>query len=136
MNTVRNIALAFLIGTLSLMHQASNAEEAQLGGVKRTDLLQNDLSVPGRQIIQVLVSFGPGVTAPRHSHPGEETVYVVEGALEYQLEGRPPVTLKAGNTLFIPSGTIHAVKNVGTGNASELATYIVEKDKPLVTLAK
>ena len=48
-----------------------------------------------------------------------------------RLEGKPPVTLKAGDVLFIPAGTIHAAKNVGSGNAAELATYIVEKGKPL-----
>ena len=73
----------------------------------------------------------PGCVAPKHSHPGEEIVYVIEGLLEYQLEGRPPVTLKAGEVLFIPAGTIHSAKNVGSGNAAELATYIVEKGKPL-----
>ena len=78
----------------------------------------------------MLVEFAPGVAFPRHSHPGEELVYVVEGALEYALEGRPPVTLKAGDVLFIPHGTPHAVKNVGSGKAAELATYIVEKGKP------
>ena len=84
----------------------------------------------------MLVEFAPGVAFPRHSHPGEEIVYVVEGSLEYQLEGRPPVTLKAGEVLFIPAGTLHAAKNVGSGNAAELATYIVEKGKPLVVLGK
>src|ERR671917_129908 len=63
---------------------------------------------------------------------GEEIVYVLEGSLEYQVEGRPPVTLKAGEVLFIPAGTIHAAKNVGSGNGAELATYVVEKGKPLV----
>jgi quercetin dioxygenase-like cupin family protein len=56
--------------------------------------------------------------------------------LEYQVEGKPPVTLKAGEVLFIPAGTIHAVKNVGSGNAADLATYVVEKGKPLVALVK
>ncbi len=56
--------------------------------------------------------------------------------LEYQLDGRPPVTLKAGEVLFIPYGTIHAVTNVGSGNATELATYFAEKGKPLLTLAE
>jgi oxalate decarboxylase/phosphoglucose isomerase-like protein (cupin superfamily) len=71
------------------------------------------------------------VTSPRHTHPGEEIIYVLEGLLEYQVEGKPPVTLKAGDVLFIPAGTVHAAKNVGSGNAAELATYVVEKGKPL-----
>ncbi len=78
----------------------------------------------------------PGVAFPPHSHPGEEIIYVLEGLLEYRLEGKPPVTLEAGEVLFIPAGTIHAARNVGSGNAAELATYIVEKGKPLVALAK
>jgi quercetin dioxygenase-like cupin family protein len=76
------------------------------------------------------------VVAPAHKHPGEEIVYAIEGLMEYRLEGKPPVTLKAGEVLFIPAGTIHAVKNVGSGNAAELATYVVEKGKPLVVLVK
>jgi quercetin dioxygenase-like cupin family protein len=72
----------------------------------------------------------------RHTHPGEEIIYVLAGAIEYQVEGKPPVTLKAGDVLFIPAGTIHAAKNVGGDTASELATYIVEKGKPLLTLVK
>jgi quercetin dioxygenase-like cupin family protein len=109
---------------------------AQQPGIKRTDLQRHDLSVPGREVVQVRVDFAPGVVAPRHSHPGEEIVYAIEGTLEYQVEGKPPVTLHAGEVLFIPAGTIHAVKNVGSGNAAELATYVVEKGKPLVVLAK
>jgi quercetin dioxygenase-like cupin family protein len=75
------------------------------------------------------------VNAVRHSHPGEELVYVIEGELEYRLDGRPPVVLKAGDVLLIPYGTPHAVANVGPGNAAELATYIVEKGKPLSALS-
>ena len=56
--------------------------------------------------------------------------------VEYQLEGRPPVTLKAGESLYIPNGTPHSAKNVGSGNAAELATYFVEKGKPLLALSK
>jgi quercetin dioxygenase-like cupin family protein len=130
MRTTRILAAAAVIVAGAL---ATHAAPAQAPGIKRTDLSRNDLSVPGREAIQVLVGFAPGVIAPNHTHPGEEIVYVVEGVLEYALEGRPPVTLKAGDTLFIPAGTPHAVKNVGNGNAAELATYIVEKGKPLLT---
>jgi quercetin dioxygenase-like cupin family protein len=112
------------------------AAQAQQQGVTRTDLQRHDLSVPGREVVQVRVDFAPGAGAPRHSHPGEEIVYAIEGAMEYRLDGKPPVTLKPGEVLFIPAGSIHAVKNVGGGGAAELATYIVEKGKPLVVLAK
>jgi quercetin dioxygenase-like cupin family protein len=115
---------------------ALHMAQAQQPGVKRTDLQQHDLSVPGREVVQVRVDIAPGVLAPNHSHPGEEIVYVIEGLVEYQLEGSPPVTLRAGEVLFIPTGTIHSAKNVGSVNAAELATYIVEKGKPLVTPAR
>ena len=105
--------------------------EAQEPGTTRIDLQRHDLSVPGREVIQVRVDFAPGVFAPRHSHPGDEIVYVIEGLLEYRLEGHPLVTLEAGDVLFIPAGTVHAVKNAGNSNAAELATYLVEKGKPL-----
>lgn len=128
-------ASALLVaGTLVL--SSAHAHEVSLGDIKRNNLLRNDLSAPGREVIQVLVEFGPGVSAVRHSHPGEELVFVTEGALEYRLDGKPPQIVKAGEVLFIPHGTPHAVKNVGAGKAAELATYIVEKGKPLLELSK
>jgi quercetin dioxygenase-like cupin family protein len=133
MKTIRIMAVAVLIvGSLIVLHAA----RAQQPGIKRTDLQRHDLSAPGREVIQVRVDLAPGVVAPRHSHPGEEIVYAIEGSLEYQVEGRPPVTLHAGEVLFIPAGTVHEVKNVGSGNAAELATYVVEKGKPLVVPVK
>jgi quercetin dioxygenase-like cupin family protein len=128
-------AAALLVATSSALPVA-RANEVSLGDIKRTNLLRSDLSATGREVIQVLVEFGPGVSAVRHSHPGEELVYVTEGALEYQLDGRPPVTVRAGEVLFIPHGTPHAVKNVGSVKAAELATYIVEKGKPLLMLSE
>lgn len=135
MKTLRTIAaVAALFVAAGSTLPVAQAHEVSLGDIKRTNLLRNDLSAAGREVIQVLVEFGPGVSAVRHSHPGEELVYVTEGALEYQLDGRPPLTVKAGEVLFIPHGTPHAVKNVGSVKAAELATYIVEKGKPLLTL--
>ena len=133
MKTTRIMAAAVLIAGSGL---ALHVAQAQQPGIKRTDVLRHDLGVPGREVIQVRVDFAPGVAFPRHSHPGEEIAYVLEGTLEYQFDGKPPVTLKAGEALFIPAGAIHAAKNVGSVNAAELATYIVEKGKPLLVLAK
>ena len=133
MKTTQIMALAVLIvGSGLALHVA----RAQQPGVTRNDLQRHDLSIPGREAIQTIVAIAPGVTAPRHSHPGEEIIYVLEGLLEYQLDGQPPVTLKAGDVLFIPAGVVHSAKNVGSGNGAELATYVVEKGKPLVVLAK
>ena len=130
MKMTRMAAVALLIVGSAL---TPHAAQAQQPGVKRTDLQRHDLSAPGREAIQVIVELAPGVLAAKHTHPGEEVIYVLEGLLEYEVEGKPPVTLKAGDVLFIPAGTIHSARNVGTGNGAELATYIVEKGKPLLT---
>lgn len=103
--------------------------------VKRTDLQRHDLSIDNRETVQARIDIAPGATAPWHRHPGEEVIYVIEGTMEYQLEGQSAATFKAGEVLFIPAGVAHKAYNPGTTNGSELATYIVEKGKPLVTLA-
>ena len=113
-----------------------NIALAQQAGIARAEVQRHDLSLSGREAVQVRVDFDQGAGFPRHRHPGEEIAYVLEGAVEYRLDGTPPITLKTGDSLFIPAGTVHSAKNVGTINAAELATYIVEKGKPLVTLAK
>ena len=113
-----------------------SSTEQQASGIKRTDLQQHDLSIPGREVVQNRVDISPEAPAFKHLHPGEEIIYVLEGSLEYQVEGKPPMTLNAGEVFFVPAETIHAVKNVGTTNAAELATYVVEKGKPLVVLAE
>jgi quercetin dioxygenase-like cupin family protein len=139
MRPPRILAAAALIAANTLAPSAVLAQSTapvQPPGIKRTDVLRSDFSVSGREVVQVLVEIAPGVAFPEHSHPGEEIAYVVEGSLEYALEGRPPVTLKVGDALFIPAGVPHAVKNTGSGKAVELATYIVEKGKPLLVLSE
>jgi quercetin dioxygenase-like cupin family protein len=136
MKTMLVIAVALLIAGSGLPMHVVQAQQAGMAGIKRTDLQRHDLSIPGREAVQVRVDIDPGVAFGKHTHPGEEIIYVLEGSLEYQIEGKPPTTLKAGDVLFIPAGTIHAAKNVGSGTASELATYVVEKGKPLLTLVK
>ena len=117
------LAVAVLIVGSAL---APAGAQSQQPGVTRTDLLRHDLGVSGREVVQVRVDFAAGVAFPPHSHPGEEIAYVIEGMLEYRLEGKPPVTLTAGEVLFIPAGTVHAAKNVGGGNAAELASGLTE----------
>lgn len=132
-NSLRTITAVFVMLGAGLVAQGA---QAQAVGLHRTDLVQQDLDIHGQEGVQVRVDFDPGVLAPAHKHPGEEIAYVLEGTLEYKLDGRPPVTLQAGQSLFIPAGTAHSARNVGTGKASELATYIVRKGEPLVTLVK
>jgi quercetin dioxygenase-like cupin family protein len=124
-----------MIAASGLVLQVAQAQKpAQPPGINRIDLQRHDLSVAGREVVQTIVEIEPGVTSSRHTHPGEEIVYVLEGApLQYDVEGKPPVTLKPGDVLFIPAGTVHSAKNVGSRKGAELATYIVEKGKPLLT---
>ena len=117
---------SFASATVVLIASAALAQQV---GVRRTDLHRHDLSVAGREVIQTIVELEPGTTAPRHSHPGEEIIYVLEGTWEYTLEGQPPVIVKAGGVLFIPAGKIHSARIVGSDRGAELATYIVEKGK-------
>ena len=133
MRTTLIMGVAMLIVASGL---GPGAAQAQQAGTKRTDLQRHDLSAPGREVIQVRVDFDPGYVSPKHTHPGEEIIYVLEGTLEYEIEGQPRATVKPGDVLFVPAGAIHAAKNVGSGNGAELATYVVEKGKPLFTLVE
>jgi len=99
-------------------------------------LQRHDISVPDREVWQLRVTFAPGASFPRHRHPGEEIIYVLEGAIEYDVDGKPRQTLKAGDVLFVPYGVVHAAKNVGSVPAAELGTYVVEKGKPLTEIVK
>src|SRR5689334_22302305 len=106
----------------------------QAPGIVRTDLQRHDLSVPGREVIQNRVDISPEAPPFRHKHPGEEVIYVLEGSLEYSIDGRDPQTYSAGEVLLVPPETPHSVRNIGGGNAAELATYFVEKGKPFLVL--
>jgi quercetin dioxygenase-like cupin family protein len=131
MRMTRVIFWAVIVGASALVLGVAQAQQA---GIRRIDLQRHDLSAPGREVVQTIVELDPGVRSSTHTHPGEEIVYVLEGApLEYEVEGRPKVTLKPGDVLFIPAGTAHAAKNVGNRRGAELATYFVEKGKPLLT---
>jgi quercetin dioxygenase-like cupin family protein len=120
------------IASALTLHLAS----AQQQGVKRTELQRHNLSAPGREVIQMRVAVDSGVALPMHSHHGEEIVYVLEGVWEFQLEGENVQTLKAGDVAFVPAGVKHWAKNVGSDTGSVLATYVVQKGKPLVIPAK
>jgi quercetin dioxygenase-like cupin family protein len=109
---------------------------AQQAGFTRHMLQDQNMSVADRHAVQVVAEFAPGVAAGKHTHPGEELGYVLEGTLQLEVAGQPPRTLKAGDAFFIPSGTVHDGKNIGGGPAKVLATYIVEKGKPVASPAK
>jgi quercetin dioxygenase-like cupin family protein len=143
MRTSRILAVALIVAGVSALQVAKaqrttpsqQAERDPKPGTRRRELQRHDISAPGCEVIQVRVDFDPGYVAPRHTHPGEEMIYVIEGTLEYVIGGKP-ATVKAGDVLFVPAGVVHSARNVGNQNGAELATYVVEKGKPLITLVE
>jgi quercetin dioxygenase-like cupin family protein len=113
-----------------------SSTEQQASGIERTDLQQHDLSIPAREVVHNRVDVSSQAPAFKHTHPGEEINYVLEGSLGYQIEGKPPTTVNAGEVFFVPAETIHAVKNVSSAALAVLATYVVGKRKPLVVLVE
>lgn len=100
---------------------------------KRTVLQQSDLSTPGREVVQALAEIQPGASSGRHTHPGEEIAYVLAGPLVVEIDGKPVRTLQTGDAFLIPPGTIHNARNTGKGVAKVVATYVIEKGKPVAT---
>ncbi|EPE98324.1 cupin domain-containing protein [Rhizobium grahamii] len=131
MNARRIVSAALVIAAFA--YQIARADQPE---IRRTDLVKEDISISGKEAVQVRVDFDSGAFAVNHRHPGEEVAYVLQGTLEYKLEGREAVTLKAGQSLFIPDGVAHSARNVGDGKASELATYIVTRNAKLVEPVK
>ena len=136
MKKLKNILAYGVTAFLPVGLCISCSAPAKQSEIRRNELQRHDLSIPGREVIQSRIDFDPGSSFGKHSHPGEEVIYVIEGFLEYEVEGKPQVTLMAGDVLFVPARVIHSARNVGGTNAAELATYIVEKGKPLLTMVK
>ncbi len=109
---------------------------AQQAGFARIALQTQDVCGPGKVAVQVRGEFDPGFTTGRHTHPGEEVTYILEGQIELHIDGQPPRVIKAGETLFVPAGVVHEGINTGSGKAKVLATYIVDKGQPLAQPVK
>jgi quercetin dioxygenase-like cupin family protein len=117
------------------MFLTATALGAQEPPFKRTVLQQGDLSMAGHEAVTARVDIPQGVSVGKHTHPGEEVAYVLQGTLQVEIDGATK-TVKAGEPFLIPAGKVHDAKNIGTGPAQVLATYIVEKGKPLATPVK
>jgi quercetin dioxygenase-like cupin family protein len=122
-------------GAMAVALLGVQALRAQQPGFKRTELQKHDLATPRGEVVQARAEFDPGGAVGRHTHPGEEVSYVLEGSIELEVDGKTQ-TVEAGKPFFIPAGVVHAAKNNGQGKASVLSTYIVEKGKPLATAMK
>jgi quercetin dioxygenase-like cupin family protein len=108
---------------------------AQNPGLQRTIVQRADVSVSGREAVVARLEVAPGITVGRHTHPGDEMTYVLEGEGELLIEGQPPRKLKAGDAFVIPAGIVHDGRNTGTTPMKLVAAYVVEKGKPLATPA-
>ena len=108
--------------------------EAQAAGLKRTVLQKTEL--PDTKYVTVLVSveIDPGTVVARHTHPGVESAYVLEGEAELSVQGQPARKIKAGDWFQIAPETPHSARN-GDKPSRLLVTYVVDKDKPLASPA-
>lgn len=120
------LAVAALAGTWGI--ETLNAQQP---GLTRVPLQDVQLSATGRHAVQARAEFGPGGEVGKHTHPGEEVSYVLEGTLQLEVAGQPPRTLKAGEAFSIPAGVVHAARNIDKGSTKVLTTYIVEIGKPV-----
>lgn len=114
---------------------ASSAVLAQSSGLTRTIVGRADVSVPGREAVVARIEVAPGASAGRHTHPGDEISYVMEGEVELLIDGQPPKLVKAGESIVIPAGVVHDAHNPGNSPTRVLGVYVVEKGKPLATPA-
>lgn len=125
-----------MIGTALVIASATAIVTAQAQGFTRTVLQQVDLSTPGKEAVTARAEFtAPGASVGRHTHFGEEIGYIIEGSLTVEIDGVSK-TLKAGEAFAIPAGKPHNATNAGSGKAVIVATYIVDKGKPLATPVK
>jgi quercetin dioxygenase-like cupin family protein len=121
--------------TLGIVVAAGAVLLAQNPGVQRTVVQKKDISVPGREAVIARIEIASGASAGRHTHPGEEISYVMEGEGEILIEGQPALKVKAGEGFVVPAGAKHDAHNTGTQPLKLAAVYVVEKGKPLATPA-
>lgn len=109
---------------------------AQSSAIRRTVIQKGEVSVPGREAVVARVELDKGATAGRHSHPGDEIGYVMEGEADLIVDGEDPRRIKAGESYIIPAGTVHDAVNAGPGTLKLVGVFVVDKGKPLATAAK
>lgn len=129
------IATILAACTTQAQSPAPAASATPASALKREMLSRTDLSAPGREAVVARVEVAPGGKAGRHSHPGEEISYILEGESMLLVDGQPPRKVKAGESFVIPAGVIHDAHNTSDKPVKLVGVYIVEKGKPLATPA-
>jgi quercetin dioxygenase-like cupin family protein len=132
--TVAGCAICGLAGFAATEVSAQSAPTTA-GGVTRTILSRTDGPVAGYESILMDVVIDAGAKIPRHTHPGIESSYIMEGELELPVQGRATRMVKAGEGFQIPPYTPHAGGKASSAKARVMITYIVEKGKPLASPA-
>ncbi len=120
---------------LCIAMAASSGASAQSTGLKRSVVEKADISIPHREAVVVRVELDVGALAARHTHPGEEIGYVLEGQGELRIDGARPRALKAGDAFVVKAGQAHSAINTGTVPMRLAVVYVVEKDQPLASPA-
>jgi quercetin dioxygenase-like cupin family protein len=131
-NGVVRAGLLLVIGFVAGAAAATAIVSAQAPGeIKRTILLTKPLAAQGYNGVIGRGEVPPGMAAPRHTHPGDELVVLLEGEVEVELDGALPVRVRAGEAMHVEAGRMHRPKSVGIVPAKFISVWIVEKDKPL-----
>ncbi|HEX7836041.1 MAG TPA: cupin domain-containing protein, partial [Kofleriaceae bacterium] len=121
------IAATFAFALLAGIWSAQYASAQAPAGFKRVELTRHDIAgAKGQEAVLARAEFDAGAAVPKHTHPGDEVAYLLEGEVTLEMAGKPPVVLKPGDSLFVPGGTVHWAKNTGKGPAKILSTYIIE----------
>jgi quercetin dioxygenase-like cupin family protein len=128
------VAAATLAALAAGFHVSVQAQ--QTPAVKRTILQKQGLQAEGQEGVMALVEIPPGAREGRHTHPAEGFVYVLEGTLTVDMEGKPTATYKAGDSFFIERGKIHEGVNNGTTPVKAVAVFVADKGKPMTTQVK
>lgn len=132
MKIARKPAAIALAATLTV---AAGALFAQASGLTRTMVGKADVSVPNREAVVARVEVAPGAKAGRHTHPGDEISYILEGEATLLIDGQPPRKVKAGESFVVPAGVVHDAHNEAAVPIKLVGVYVVEKGKPLASPA-
>src|ERR1700704_3166530 len=124
-------------GAFGLVFTALSADAlfGQNPGIQRTVVHKADVSVPGREAVIARVEIAPMAYAGRHTHPGEEISYILEGEGEILIEGQPALKVKAGDSFIIPAGAKHDAHNLTAQPLKLVGVYVVDKSQPMATPA-
>lgn len=124
-----------LISAAAVLAMAALKGAEQPGATWR-ELQRHDIPGSGREGVTMAIEIPPGASSARHSHPGEDFGYLIEGTIVLQVDGQPPKTVRAGEVFFTERGHIHNARNIGATTARAIDTYVIDEGKPVVTPAR